>query len=168
MRGCSISLLSGVSGWRAIARSNGGTVFVYARDESAAVRARLALDAAAAESRAFRTVSAGEMIRVGADPGAWFGLEASPGFAFTDAADGPLQRVAPRRATGGYLPDRREMDTVFVAWGRGLRSGLRVPEMTQLDVAPTLAALLDVPLPSVEGRALVGLLALEETPDGAR
>ena len=46
----------------------------------------------------------------------------------------------------------------FVAWGRGLRSGVRVPHMSLADVAPTLAVLLGVELAETDGRALVGLL----------
>jgi hypothetical protein len=65
---------------------------------------------------------------------------------------------AAARAAGGYLPDRTEMDVGFVAWGRGLRSGVRVPRMSLADVAPTLAALLGVELAETEGHALVGLL----------
>jgi hypothetical protein len=46
-----------------------------------------------------------------------------------------------------------------VVFGRGFRRGVRVPEMTQLDVAPTLAAGLGLAMDGTEGRALVGLLS---------
>ncbi len=148
--------------WDAIARSNGGSAFVYAQDEAAAIRAREALAAAAVESRAFRIVSAEEMLRMGADPDAWFGLEAEPGYAFGDVLGPRLVLPAPFRSAGGYLPDRPEMRSGFVAWGRGIRGGLRVPFMRQADVAPTLAQLLHLRLEGADGRPLVGLLL--ETP----
>jgi hypothetical protein len=145
-------------GWSALARSNGGSAFVYADGEDEALLARRALEGAATRTGAFSVVPAAEMLEQGADPAAWFGLEAEPGYEFSNAATGAMLAPAAARAAGGYLPDRTEMDVGFVAWGRGLRSGVRVPHMRLADVAPTLAALLGVELAETEGRALVGLL----------
>jgi predicted AlkP superfamily pyrophosphatase or phosphodiesterase len=150
---------SGLASWRAIARANGGTAFVYARDEQTAVSARTALTRAADTTKAFRVISAEEMIRSGADPEAWFGLEAEPGFAFGDASRGELLSASPVRGVGGYLPGRAEMDGALVLWGRGVRRGLLIPRMGQIDLAPTLARLLGVELAPTTGRALVGILA---------
>ena len=96
------------------------------------------------------------MLERGADPEAWFGLEAEPGFAFSDASEGPLLGPAAVASAGGYAPDSPRMATGFVAWGPGLRGGLRVPRMNQTDVAPTLALWLGVPFGPVEGRTMVG------------
>lgn len=145
--------------WRALVRSNGGSAFVYARDERVAIDARLALRAAAERSRAFRIVAAREMIGRFADPEAWFGLEAEPGFAFSNHASGALLRRATQRGASGYFSARVEPEAAFVAWGQGVAQELQVPLMRDTDVALTLAALLDVRLSSTEGRAFVGLLA---------
>ena len=141
-----------------ISRSNGGSAFVYARDERSAVEARRVLEENARRTGAFRVVAASEMSRLGADPEAWFGLEAAPGYAFGDEALGPRVAAAAVRSAGGYLPGAAETDVGFVAWGRGIRQGVRVPRMSQTDVAPTLARLLGVSLPEPDGRVLVGLL----------
>lgn len=151
---------AGVSSWSAIVRSNGGSAFVYAAARDDALLARRALDEIAVRTGAFRVVSAEEMLSLGADPDAWFGLEAAPGYLFSDAAQGPLLAPARERAGWGYLPDQPAMDAGFVAWGAGLRRGVRVPEMRQTDVAPTLAPLLGLRLEGSEGRVLVGLLRL--------
>ncbi len=148
-------------GWMALARSNGGSAFVYADGEDDALLARRALEIEARRTGAFQVISAAQMLGQGADPAAWFGLEAEPGYAFSDAARGAALAPSALRAVGGYLPDRMEMDVGFVAWGRGLRSGVRVPRMSLADVAPTLAALLGVELPEAEGHALVGLLEVQ-------
>ncbi len=153
----------GLLSWSALARSNGGSAFVYADSEDDALLARRALEVESARTGAFRIVPAAQMLGHGADPAAWFGLEAEPGYGFSDAATGPALAPAAARAVGGYLPDRAEMDAGFVAWGRGLRRGVRVPRMNQADVAPTLARLVGLDLAEVEGRALVGLL---EVPGG--
>ena len=144
--------------WTALVRSNGGSAFVYASDARAALQAREGLEAESRETNAFRVVSAEEMIRLGADPEAWFGLEAEAGFAFEDDRAGPPLAPARERGAGGHLAGRAEQRTAFVAFGRGVRRGLDVPRMSQLDVAPTLAALLGVELEPTAGRALVGLL----------
>lgn len=154
------SAAPGLVSWSAFARSNGGSAFVYARERRDALLARRALEEKAASSGGFHIVPAQEMLRLGADPDAWFGLEAEPGFAFTDDARGPLLRAAVARGEGGYLPERPEMDVGFVAWGAGIARGVRIPVMEQTDVAPTLALLLGVALDGAEGRALVGILRL--------
>jgi len=146
--------------WSAIVRSNGGSAFVYARDADDALLARRVLSKVARETGAFRIVSADEMTQFGADPDAWFGLAAEPGYLFTDESRGPLLRPAPVRGAGGYLPDAPAMATGFVAWGAGFRKGVRVSEMHQSDVAPTAAQLLGLSLEGGKGRALVGVLEL--------
>jgi hypothetical protein len=149
-----------VTRWSAIARSNGGSAFVYAQAERDAVLARRMLAQEASRVGAFRVVAADELLRKGADTEAWFGLEAEPGFLFDDASQGAFLVPAAIRGSGGYLPSRSEMDTGFVAWGRGLRTRVRIPRMQQTDVAPTAARLLGVELGEVSGRALLGALDL--------
>jgi predicted AlkP superfamily pyrophosphatase or phosphodiesterase len=152
--------------WSAIVRPTGGSALVYAVDEARAVEARRALEDAAAETRAFRVVSADELFELGSDPEAWFGLEATPGYLFGAKATGALLEPARRRGASGYLPGRREMQPAFVLWGRGVRPGVRIPWMRQSDVAPTLGRLLGVGLEGVDGRPVVG--ALEVTASAPR
>jgi hypothetical protein len=54
------------------------------------------------------------------------------------------------------------MNAGFVAWGRGVRSGIRVPRMRQSDVAPTVASLLGLDLGDTDGRVLIGALTSTE------
>ena len=58
----------------------------------------------------------------------------------------------------GYLNSDREMDGVFLAWGRGIKSGARLERIANLDVAPTVAALLGLEMKDVDGRVLRELL----------
>jgi predicted AlkP superfamily pyrophosphatase or phosphodiesterase len=150
---------SGLASWASIARSNGGSAFVYARQRQDALLARHALEQAARETGAFRVVSAEEMLRVGADPDAWFGLEAEPGFLFSDSLRPPILRAAAGRGSWGYLPERAEMDSGLVAWGPGVRPRVRIPEMRLVDVAPTFSRVLGLELEGADGRVLVGALA---------
>jgi hypothetical protein len=147
-----------VESWDAIARSNGGSAFVYARGERPALHAREVLLREAQSSGAFRVLSADEMLRAGADPEAWFGLEAEPGYLFADESHGALLQPAAVRGAGGYVVAGPAQGPGFAAWGRGIRRGIRIPVMRQTDVAPTLARLLGVSLDGAEGHALVGVL----------
>src|SRR5262249_58624954 len=105
---------------------------------AAALPARRAREEEAGVPGASHTVPAAVMLRLGADPAAWFGIEAEPGFAFTDEAKIARLSPAASRGIGGYLPDRPEMDAGFVAYGAGLRRGVRVPRMGLVAGAPTL------------------------------
>ncbi|HET6303712.1 MAG TPA: hypothetical protein VFG80_02945, partial [Myxococcota bacterium] len=96
----------------------------------------------------------------------WFGLEATPGYAFGAKATGALLEPAGVRGASGYLPGHREMQPAFVLWGRGVRAGVSIPWMRQSDVAPTLARLLGASLDAVDGRPVVG--ALEVTASAPR
>jgi hypothetical protein len=144
--------------WTALVRSNGSSGFVYADAARTALQARTRLEAAAAETGVLRIVSADEMIARGADPDAWFGLQAEPGFVLENDLGGPPLGPAPVRGAGGWLTGRAAPAVGFVAFGHGVRRGVIVPRMHQLDVAPTLAALLGVPLEKAKGRRFVGLL----------
>ena len=71
------------------------------------------------------------------------------------------------RGGWGYLPAEPAMRTGFVAFGAGFGRGVRVPEMHQTDVAPTVAHLLGLDLDAGAGRALVGVLRLPQVSAGA-
>jgi len=158
----------GVERWDAYARSNGTSAFVYARDPESAVLARRALDEAADATRAFRVVSAEELLALGVDREAWFGLEAAPGYVFGDGIGGRtlLGPAAVRGAWGG-LGVEASTEIGFVAWGAGVRGPLRIPVLRQTDVAPTVARLLGLEWPPGEGRALVGLVRTPPVAVGA-
>jgi hypothetical protein len=144
--------------WTALVRSNGSSAFVYADAARTALQARQRLDAAAKDTGVFRVVSADEMIARGADPDAWFGLQAEPGFVFENDTAGAALAPAAARGAGGWLASRTAPAAGLVAFGRGVRRGVFVPRMRQLDVAPTVATLLGVPLEAASGRSFVGLL----------
>ena len=147
-----------LAGWSAFVRSYGGAAVVYAQNEDDAILARLALEQQATRSRAFRIVSAGELARLDADPDAWFGLEGKAGYGLGKAARGSLVQPTDRRGLGGYLPTLAGSEVGFVAWGAGVRPGVRVPRLSQIDVAPTVAELLGFSLPGADGSPLHGIL----------
>jgi predicted AlkP superfamily pyrophosphatase or phosphodiesterase len=62
----------------------------------------------------------------------------------------------------GYLPSHPRMYPAFIASGAGIREGLRVGHVRNLDVAPTVARLLGLELPSATGAVMEKILV--ETP----
>lgn len=83
-------------------------------------------------------------------------LWAKPGFAFKDPATGTSTLAEPTNYLGthGYANTDPELDGVFIASGAGIKTGVRIPRMANLDVAPTIAELMGLSLPAVEGRVL--------------
>ena len=87
-------------------------------------------------------------------------LYAKPGYAFRNDAAGQAE-TAPAvnyGGTHGYFNGDKELDGIFIASGNGIRKGVLLERMANLDVAPTMARLLGVDLPEVEGRVLEEIL----------
>lgn len=60
--------------------------------------------------------------------------------------------------THGYLNTDPELDGIFIASGRGIRRGVTLDRMANLDVAPTMARIMGLSLPHTEGRVLTEIL----------
>lgn len=87
-------------------------------------------------------------------------LYAKAGYAFNNGAAGDAV-AAPSvdyGGTHGYLNSDPELDGIFIASGKGIKKGLVLPRMANLDIAPTMARLLDIQLPQTDGRVLEEIL----------
>ena len=88
-------------------------------------------------------------------------LFAKSGYSFSRpaAAEGPVVVTSEQQGgSHGYSASDADMDAIFIASGYGIRPGVRLEQIPNLDVAPTLGALLDVNLPQAEGRVLRQIL----------
>jgi predicted AlkP superfamily pyrophosphatase or phosphodiesterase len=82
-------------------------------------------------------------------------LTARDGYSFSGATGGPVTAAVPQlRGSHGYMAGDPEMDALFIASGYGVRPGSVPARISNLDVAPTIAKLLGVPLPSAKGKPL--------------
>jgi predicted AlkP superfamily pyrophosphatase or phosphodiesterase len=82
-------------------------------------------------------------------------LTAKTGYSFTGATGGPVTAAAPQvSGSHGYIATDPEMDALFIASGYGVRAGVKLDRIANIDVAPTIAKLLGVPLPTAKGKAL--------------
>lgn len=87
-------------------------------------------------------------------------LAAQDGYAFSGVATGDSLITGGRDKTGthGYLAVNPKMNALFVAAGPGIRSGVKLDVVDNVDMAPTIGRILNVPLPNVAGRVLDGIL----------
>ena len=87
-------------------------------------------------------------------------LSAQEGYMFSDSLAGDLV-ITPKgeeKGTHGYDPMAPALHATFVAWGDGIKPGIKIPTMRNVDVAPTFAALLGLTMPGVEGEVLHDIL----------
>lgn len=88
-------------------------------------------------------------------------LATGDSYSFSAAGTGEAVVVMPVDAAAGahgYLHDDPYMQAIFIASGRGIRKGVALADISNLDVAPTVARLLGVALPDTEGKPLAGIL----------
>lgn len=82
-------------------------------------------------------------------------LTARPGYAFSGATGGAVTAAVPQQAgSHGYLASDPDLDAIFIASGYGVKAGAKLGEVRSIDVAPTIAKLLGLPLPTAKGKAL--------------
>ena len=91
-------------------------------------------------------------------------LVAKEGYAFYNEARGEevvteVTLAAGNQGHHGFLSTNPKMNASFIAWGRGIKPGVKLGLIRNVDVAPTMAKLLEQPLPGADGRVLTELLA---------
>jgi predicted AlkP superfamily pyrophosphatase or phosphodiesterase len=95
-----------------------------------------------------------------AQAGALF-LTAKNGYAFASVATGDKTVIdAPEGSLGthGYVSDDPDIQALFIASGRGIKAGVKLPSVDNVDVAPTAAKLLGVEMKNVDGKPLTQIL----------
>jgi predicted AlkP superfamily pyrophosphatase or phosphodiesterase len=88
-------------------------------------------------------------------------LAARSGYSFADSFKDEMV-IALRDTKGGahgYLPEHPDLEATCVIWGAGIKPGTSLGKVSNLDVAPTIARLLGVELPSAQGKPFVEALA---------
>jgi len=86
-----------------------------------------------------------------------FVLTARPGYVFdNDSSENSIAAAA--GGTHGYPNTDPQMQAIFIAWGAGIPAGVHLPSISNLDVAPTIAALLGIEFAQAQGHAIPNLL----------
>lgn len=88
-------------------------------------------------------------------------LYPKPGYAFRNDAGGDAAVVPAVNygGTHGYFNGDPELDGIFIASGRGIRKGVVLDRVSNLDAAPTMARLMGLDLPATDGRVLEEILS---------
>lgn len=86
-------------------------------------------------------------------------LSAKDGYSFSDALSPTIiSEVKGNRGSHGYVATHPKMQAGFVMAGAGVKSGVVLDQITNRDVAPTMARLLGLEMKEVEGRVLTEAL----------
>ena len=130
-------------------QSSGFSAYFFAEREGADPgRAMAVLRDHQEELGISRLYSREELDRMHAVSGPAFACEAAPGTVFSDGLDGEKRY----RATHGFGPGHPAENCLFAVWGKGIRRGFEMPSMPMRDIAPTLAGLMGLSLPTAAGK----------------
>jgi predicted AlkP superfamily pyrophosphatase or phosphodiesterase len=83
-------------------------------------------------------------------------IEAKLGYYFGDTAAGGKSE---HKGSHGHDSHYPELHAMFVACGKGIKPGTKLGEIDNRSVAPTMAKLLGIEMPNVEGKVLTEALA---------
>jgi len=87
-------------------------------------------------------------------------LSAADGYSFAEnpASKDLITATGMTKGTHGNHFKNPRLDATFIAWGAAIKPGVKLPRIRNVDVAPTMAAILGVKLDNVEGRVLNEML----------
>ena len=138
-------------GYAVVVSANGGSAYLYLPSRTAELTARVQRAIAGAPRGAIAAVhEPEEIVKLGGDPLADLWLEAAPGYAFSEAATGPIVAPASSQGTHGYDPRLPSMQASFLAVGPGVPHA-EVEGARLTDVAVQIARWLGLVLPDAEG-----------------
>ncbi len=143
--------------WKAAVWPNGGSALIVLRnaaDTATRSRLRTMLDQLAADSASgIASVTDGVGLRdLGIAPQAAFLVNLRPGYMVGSNVKGNVVTASFAHGVHGELPDDQRLDAAFFVAGPGIPHGLDIGRIDQRDVAPTVARLMGLALPTADGR----------------
>jgi predicted AlkP superfamily pyrophosphatase or phosphodiesterase len=147
-----------ITDWKASEIIDGGSAYIYVKDPNDDAT-RTALHnifdpLAGAEGSGIRRIANhDEIVAMGGDSNAFLALEASDGSSFAFGYLGELKSPSSRGGTHGYFPDRPQMRASMIFYGSAIGTG-KIDHARLIDVAPTVAALLNLKLDKIDGSSL--------------
>jgi predicted AlkP superfamily pyrophosphatase or phosphodiesterase len=147
-----------ITDWKATVLAHAGEAYVYVKeptDEGTRSRVReiFAAKQHDPQSGIARLYEPVEIRQLGGDPEAAFALGAAPGFQFEAGCRGPYRIESTYRATHGFEPRDADMRASLLMVGPSIPHGT-IQGARLIDIAPTIAKWLSLPLPAAEGTPL--------------
>ena len=148
-----------VKSWRAFAWYGGGSAGVMIRDRADSDARRIAAEvlnrlAGDSSSGIAKVIERGSGPEPRGFPDAPIVVTLRPGFRLGSKLQGPVTATVRPGGTHGYAPDVADMNSSFFIAGPGISARRDLGQIDMRDIAPTLASMLGVSLPSAEGRRL--------------
>jgi predicted AlkP superfamily pyrophosphatase or phosphodiesterase len=146
--------------WKAAVYSSSGQAYIYLQNPSDTATRDAALAIFTEKARApavsgvGRVYSPDDIAAIGGDRDAAFAIEATPGFQFGTRCTGEYTSPPTYAAVHGYDPRRPEMHASLLMVGATIPHGV-IRDAHLVDVGPTVAAWLALPMPNVDGKPLV-------------
>jgi len=143
--------------WDAAPWGGASVAVVLSRPQDAALKAKVAglLDRLAAkpELGIARILDAKAIAQIGGTPMASFWVDFKPGYQMGQDPAAPLIGPGSPKGMHGYVPTHPEMRATLIIAGPGIPKKA-LGEVDMRDIAPTLAKLMKVSLPSADGKPL--------------
>lgn len=150
-----------ITDWKAMPWETGGSAAIVLKDPNDAETARvvrelLAKLAADPANGIDRVLDAEELHKRGGYPTAAFFVGLKPGWRTTFGLNGPVvSKMARPGGTHGALPDLPELRASFFLVGPGVPAGKNLGVIDMRSIAPTMAKLGGLPLPSADLKPLL-------------
>lgn len=161
--------------WDVLLKNCDGSAYIYMKDKKNTQLKQeiyqLLLELQADEKMGIEHIfTTNKAIELGADPQCAFMIEAKKGFYFLDDCIQDVTKkieaqeigIIPHitMATHGYLPNKKDYTTVFMASGAFIKNNVEVETMELVDIAPTIAKILDIKLKEIDGKVIESFLDL--------
>ncbi|HMI51583.1 MAG TPA: alkaline phosphatase family protein [Candidatus Saccharimonadales bacterium] len=149
-----------LSDWKAMPWTNGGSAAIVLKDSAdaetlARVRELLAGTAADPANGIDRVLDADELHKRGGYPNASFFVSMKPGWWLATTLDAPIVAKVKVGGTHGELPDLPDLRSSFFLVGPGIPAGRSLGLIDMRDIAPTLAHVAGLALPTADGKNLL-------------
>ncbi|AFL89128.1 putative AP superfamily protein [Terriglobus roseus DSM 18391] len=148
-----------ITDWQAEAWPAGGSnaiILKNPKDAALVAKVKHALDAAKADpaNGIEAVLTHDEIVARGGFPNATFLVDYADGFDPGNAFSGDVVQDAPSTGMHGYLPSRPAMQSAFLIQGEGIAAGRNLGVVDMRQIAPTLAQILSIKLPTAKMPAL--------------
>lgn len=156
-------LLSGDKNWKAKFQPAGGSAFLYLKDKGDVTtlnKVKSVLNKLPGEQKQlFRIIDRKELDRMGANPEVSMALAMQNGASANGAFKGKVYSEKKKiNGSHGQYPYLDGMETGFIAFGPGIKSGAKISEISLRDISPLISKLLNLSFIAPDGKLVPGVL----------